>query len=201
MIYCSKCGSEIEEGLWFCGNCGARIGSPDSFEPVNPPLVNGANFDGINAYNETVAAKTISKKRGASIAMIIGLVILVALNVVQFANNQTVLANNQDEIESLNSELSSKDAKIDSVEKDLNTTKNQLNTKTTQLSDAGKELFDYQVRENWINYNVVFRPDDGTGMFHSWNCPTWQSWYGTYWVYNNEAARSLGFRAHTCVPR
>jgi hypothetical protein len=72
MNYCTKCGGKIENGMAFCGNCGA------STEGVS----HNSESD-ISKYNDSITAKTKSKKRTPIIIMAVVIVLLAALNVFQ----------------------------------------------------------------------------------------------------------------------
>ncbi len=43
MAFCSKCGSQMNEGVVFCGACGAPVGTPAIEPPTPPPQVNASS--------------------------------------------------------------------------------------------------------------------------------------------------------------
>ena len=60
------------------------------------------------------------------------------------------------------------------------------------ISDLEYELSNLKNRENWIDRNVVFIEDDGTNLYHKYDCYKFKG--NTYWVHNIEYAVYRGYK-------
>lgn len=81
-MFCTHCGTQVEEGKNFCRNCGARIGKPGDVAPVNPapaePAAPGVQEQRPIAdaeFGHTAEAATVPRTRerqGLGVAAIAG---------------------------------------------------------------------------------------------------------------------------------
>jgi len=137
--------------------------------------------------NETVFAaprKMAGRKVAATIVIIVAIVALAGLNVVQYISYE------QDK---------------ETFDTSLSLFKDALEERDAILLEqyALVQSFYQQASENnwinpWIEEHVAFIPDNGERLFHRYSCPHWQSWNGSYWVFNVEYAEFLKYEPHYC---
>ena len=181
MDFCKKCGSELEDGLDFCGNCGSK--TDEATDSV---------IDPISQYNAEIETKQKAKPARPFTAFIVVIVALTVLNMYQFMDKQAVLEENQNIINELSEEKTAMDKRLSSLQ-DTN------KTNVAEIGDLRRQVSTLSQLSNFINSYVVFRADDGTWLYHKWDCSVWQSWHGTFWAYNTELARSYGVSPHDCA--
>jgi len=154
--------------------------------PAAPEAVAEAEGS-VSEPDETVRPaprKMAARKVAATIVIIVAIVVLAGLNVVQYVSYQ------QDK-ETFDTSLS--------LFKDALEERDQLLLEQYALVQS---LYQQANENNWINpwieEHVAFIPDNGERLFHRYSCPHWQSWGGTYWVFNVEYAEFLRYEPHYC---
>jgi len=205
MKYCANCGTEIEEGMGFCGNCGEsaidEITAESGSAEESPSVA-------ISAYNDAIAHQN-KKKTKAKLAVLIVLIVLIVvfagLNIIQFINHQSILEVKETEIGELKNRTTELKVDVANLENQLRWredayTKLEIQVKglrndVTRLED---EVSQYDHVKFFLDNSIAFVPGNGQGLYHRYSCSTWTSFKGTYWIYNVENARANGYRPHSC---
>jgi hypothetical protein len=82
-MFCTHCGTQVEEGKNFCRNCGARIGKASEAAPVNPPPGAQEQQPIANAeFGNTAETATVPgarERQGLGTAAIVGGCVVVIL--------------------------------------------------------------------------------------------------------------------------
>jgi len=141
------------------------------------------------SVSEREASRTPRKKINARrllalIVVIVAIVALGGLNVLQYFSYQ------QDK-EVSSSNLSAYKAAL--AERD-----ELLLEQYTLVQSLSQQASENSWINPWIEENVAFIPDNGERLFHRFSCPHWQSWDGSYWVFNVEYAEFLRYEPHYC---
>lgn len=126
----------------------------------------------IEDIKEKVKTIKVSK---VTIILIAVVVALSALNVVQLGNRQAL----QSQITELDKECALKTSRITT-----------LNNENSNLQSTVRE---YIHLANFVDDCVVFVEDDGTNLYHKFDCYRFKE--NSFWVYNIEAAESKGYYA------
>jgi uncharacterized membrane protein YvbJ len=63
MGFCEKCGNKVEAGMFFCDNCGVRLGAQSQPEQTeqSQPLDLGQIYD--NLFSKKIAAECEKKRK------------------------------------------------------------------------------------------------------------------------------------------
>lgn len=155
---------------------GAKVSSgvPRGFTLCTEKKENSQHYNKKKIEDIKEKVKTIKVSK-VTIILIAVVVALSALNVVQLGNGQAL----QSQITELDKECALKTSRITT-----------LNNENSNLQSTVRE---YIHLANFVDDCVVFVEDDGTNLYHKFDCYRFKE--NSFWVYNIEAAESKGYYA------
>ena len=90
-------------------------------------------------------------------------------------------------------EINSLEEKTASLNSKVNSLNSQISTLKTQKSNLEKKVNQYEDIVEFVDDHVVFVEDDGTKLYHKYECYKFKGNY--FWAYNTEAAIDRGYKA------
>lgn len=220
-MICSKCNHNLPDDSEFCQYCGSKIQKVTNITdniPAASPATHSANM---SADTETVSVRSETASEGASNEPIevmapinptstssqtphqtsakepakrlalnkhtivyIGLSLLIVL-AVGFGILQTVSVQKlQTEVTDLEKQITTKEATMLHLEK-------QIVGLNADIRSLDRDIASYEKLASFIDDYVVFIEDDGTNLYHKFNCYKFRG--DSFWVYNTENAVQQGF--------
>lgn len=127
--------------------------------------------------------------------LILALIALAGLNVYQYISNNSIIAGLEQQLETVKQEIESKNATIIKQQSTISTQRNEINELNSSLKSVRELLWDSLDKSIFMDDYVVIVADDGTKQYHKYGCEDLDLSY--FWVYNEQAAISKGYHAHS----
>ena len=203
-------GSEAEvslkEAKWITEGNNIEVALPEEKVTAEPTLESKINQKQISRYCSKCghAIDSLTKKctgcgkqyfKGISWKVVLTsllcilLVVSVVGNVLLYISNTDLKEAKsafQQENWSLESDIDWLEAEVDKLEKDIK----DLEKENGQYYDYWVETFD---KLAFFDEYVVFVADNGTGLYHKYDCGIYQDWMGKFWAFNTEYAEWTGY--------
>lgn len=92
--------------------------------------------------------------------------------------------------------LSEKNLSLAAENETLITEISKLQEENRELQSSQDDSFVISMQFNYLKSQIRFILDAGTSLYHTYDCPIYQNYAGSYWIHNPEYCKSLGY--HPC---
>ncbi len=211
-MICNKCNNTSPDGNKFCVHCGSKFETETVIlPPVAPTTPQNEKAVVILDNKKSMPVKPKKEKRQKSgnkafalatiitlALIIVGLAVLSAIQYIKIQELNDEVSDAEDESKSKKStisrltdekdDLADKVAELENVNDNLESENNSLENKVDSLEAQAridKEMIDF------VNDYVVFIEDDGTELYHKYDCIRFKG--ESFWVYNLVAAENRGY--------
>lgn len=111
--------------------------------------------------------------------------VFIALNLYQYSLYQSSLS----KIQSLSTENQSLSDENKKLQEDITA----LESENDSLQAAQSDLYVNSMQFYYLTNQIRFILDDGTKVYHTYDCPIYQNYSGSFWIHNPEYCEYLGY--------
>lgn len=197
MTTCIKCGTPIPDGELFCEAC-AMNGSVPQPRPAAMPAGRMQTPVRLQPRPRRVpaepAAPAARQKQSAGRRLAIALLVLLCLasTFIAFHLYREAEADAQ-LLQSQQQTLDETKQELQSLQEENETAQTALTQNAVLLQEQAGQLEQLQAQADFMDRNVVFVEDDGSGLYHRYGCSRFAA--KTFAVYSRKQAVAAGYTA------
>ena len=197
MTTCIKCGTPIPDGELFCEAC-AMNGSVPQPRPAAMPAGRMQTPERLQPRPRRVpaepAAPAARQKQSAGRRLAIALLVLLCLasTFIAFHLYREAEADAQ-LLQSQQQTLDETKQELQSLQEENETAQTALAQNAVLLQEQAGQLEQLQAQADFMDRNVVFVEDDGSGLYHRYGCSRFAA--KTFAVYSRKQAVAAGYTA------